>query len=310
MLLWVPCLWLLLGPGGAERGGPAPSAPHAPPPSLGHDPEHRDGFGADQEAFLGGGEEAKEFLKLRPEESKRRLRQLLGHVDADGDGHVTVSELRQWLERGRSLGRMRSVERALREHDRDRDGALTWEEFRGEAYGDAPLSAPSRLQLARHERRFRSADGDGDGAVRGEELEAFLHPGDCESMRGVVVMETIEDMDKNGDGLIQEDEYIADLWDAPPGSPEPHWLQQERVQFRQHRDQDGDGALGPAELSHWLRPPEPDWAQLEAEHLLHHTDRDGDRLLTEAEVMANWEMFVGSQGTNYGEDLELPHDEL
>ena len=35
-----------------------------------------------------------------------------------------------------------------------------------------------------------------------------------------------------------------------------------------------------------------------------------DGRLSRAEILGNWQMFVGSQATNYGEDLERPHDEL
>jgi len=35
-----------------------------------------------------------------------------------------------------------------------------------------------------------------------------------------------------------------------------------------------------------------------------------DQKLTKDEVLDNWNMFVGSQATNYGEDLTRNHDEL
>lgn len=35
-----------------------------------------------------------------------------------------------------------------------------------------------------------------------------------------------------------------------------------------------------------------------------------DDKLTKKEILANWNMFVGSQATNYGEDLTKRHDEL
>lgn len=35
-----------------------------------------------------------------------------------------------------------------------------------------------------------------------------------------------------------------------------------------------------------------------------------DQMLTKEEVLENWNMFVGSQATNYGEDLTRNHDEL
>lgn len=35
-----------------------------------------------------------------------------------------------------------------------------------------------------------------------------------------------------------------------------------------------------------------------------------DGRLSKAEILSNWNMFVGSQATNYGEDLTRHHDEL
>lgn len=35
-----------------------------------------------------------------------------------------------------------------------------------------------------------------------------------------------------------------------------------------------------------------------------------DQMLTKEEILQNWNMFVGSQATNYGEDLTRNHDEL
>ncbi|NXO05314.1 RCN3 protein, partial [Rhinopomastus cyanomelas] len=122
--------------------------------------------------------------------------------------------------------------------------------------------------------------------------------------------ETIEDMDRDGDGFIQEDEYIADLYEGLPGAPEPPWVQLERSQFRTGRDRDGDGRLGPEEVGGWLRPPRSDWAAAEAEHLVLRADGDQDGQLSRGEIMGHWQLFVGSQATSYGEDLQRPHDEL
>lgn len=35
-----------------------------------------------------------------------------------------------------------------------------------------------------------------------------------------------------------------------------------------------------------------------------------DEKITKKEILTNWNMFVGSQATNYGEDLTKRHDEL
>lgn len=122
--------------------------------------------------------------------------------------------------------------------------------------------------------------------------------------------ETLEDLDKNKDGYIQVDEYIADLYSAEPGEEEPAWVQTEREQFRDFRDLNKDGRLDGSEVGHWVLPPAQDQPLVEANHLLHESDTDKDGRLSKAEILGNWNMFVGSQATNYGEDLTRHHDEL
>ncbi|XP_025931456.1 reticulocalbin-3-like, partial [Apteryx rowi] len=110
-------------------------------------------------------------------------------------------------------------------------------------------------------------------------------------------------MDKNGDGYVQVDEYIGDMYAPEPGVPEPEWVRTEREQFGRFRDLDSDGRLDAAEVAHWLRPPATNPAEVEAKHLLHESDADKDGKLTKEEILGNWNMFVGSQATSYGEDL-------
>ncbi|XP_075583451.1 LOW QUALITY PROTEIN: reticulocalbin-3-like, partial [Pelecanus crispus] len=348
--------------------------------------DHRDGFAYDHEAFLGP-EEARAFDQLSPEESQRRLGPgglggVWGAVGGPGG-------LGAWIERTQRRARDESLRQGWQRYDRDGDGVVTWDEYRREAYGPPEddfggTQHPEayRRMLARDERRFRAADGDGDGGADRDEFAAFLHPEDFERMRPLVTMETMEDMDKDGDGFIQEDEYIAPLTGAPeplappmgapeppgpsdgcpwppapptgapeplappmgapgprppapptgapeppapltgtpspqrsctrgaPGAPEPEWVREERAQFGWARDRDGDGRLDAAEVGHWLQPPSPDWAGVEAAHLLHHSDSDKDGRLRRAEILGRWQLFVGSQATNYGQDLQRPHDEL
>lgn len=58
-------------------------------------------------------------------------------------------------------------------------------------------------------RRFKLADEDYDGSMTFAEFVNFLHPEDAPHMRDVVIRETIDDLDKNKDGVISEDEYIG-----------------------------------------------------------------------------------------------------
>ncbi|XP_068855213.1 reticulocalbin-3-like [Aphelocoma coerulescens] len=316
--LWL--LWPLLarGFGGSPNRG-IPHAPHpplgagVPPESHGHDPE---GVFWDH-AAIWGAQEAREQQELPPEESRRRLGLLVGLMDSDSSGAVSGEELRAWILRRHRSTRQEALERERRSYDRDRDNVVTWAEYRGEAFGDSedfggsPDPSSHRRLLERARSRFRAADADGDGGLGPAELDAFLHPEDFPHMQDVVVQETIEDLDQDGDGFIQVDEYLADLFPAgAAGAAEPPELRRERDQFLRHRDRDGDGRLGPPELRLWLSPPGPDWAGVEAAHLLHHADLDGDGNLTREEILGRWELFVGSRATDYGQDLQRPHDEL
>ena len=64
----------------------------------------------------------------------------------------------------------------------------------------------------RDHRRWKLADLDNDGELNREEFKAFLHPEDQDHMKDIVVTETLEDIDKDGDGAINVDEYIGDMY--------------------------------------------------------------------------------------------------
>uniref|UniRef100_A0A2I3HT76 Reticulocalbin 1 n=2 Tax=Nomascus leucogenys TaxID=61853 RepID=A0A2I3HT76_NOMLE len=164
--------------------------------------------------------------------------------------------------------------------------------------------------LPRDERRFKAADLSGDLTATREEFTAFLHPEEFEHMKEIVVLETLEDIDKNGDGFVDQDEYIADMFSHEENGPEPDWVLSEREQFNEFRDLNKDGKLDKDEIRHWILPQDYDHAQAEARHLVYESDKNKDEKLTKEEILENWNMFVGSQATNYGEDLTKNHDEL
>ena len=65
--------------------------------------------------------------------------------------------------------------------------------------------------LVRDERRFRQADQTNKGYLDKEDLTAFLHPEEYDHMKDMVIQETIEDIDKDGDGKISLTEYIGGI---------------------------------------------------------------------------------------------------
>ncbi|NXC38760.1 CALU protein, partial [Penelope pileata] len=83
-------------------------------------------FDYDHDAFLGA-DEAKTFDQLTPEESKERL--------GDGDGQVTVEELREWIKVAQKRWIYEDVERQWKGHDLNGDGLVSWDEYRNATYG-------------------------------------------------------------------------------------------------------------------------------------------------------------------------------
>lgn len=109
----------------------------------------------------------------------------------------------------------------------------------------------------------------------------------------------MEDIDKNGDGFIDLEEYIGEAPGAgavPPGdgSPslsrrlslagdmysqdgdadEPEWVKTEREQFTEFRDKNRDGKMDKDETKDWILPSDYDHAEAEARHLVYESDQD------------------------------------
>uniref|UniRef100_A0A6B2FE65 EF-hand domain-containing protein n=1 Tax=Bothriechis nubestris TaxID=1766655 RepID=A0A6B2FE65_9SAUR len=271
-------------------------------------------FDYDHDAFLGA-DEAKTFDQLTPEESKERLGAMVGKIDTDKDGFVTEGELKDWIKKAQKKYVYENVARQWQEYDLDQDGLISWEEYRNVTYGtylddpDPDDGFNYKQMMVRDERRFKMADKDRDLIATKEEFTAFLHPEEYDYMKDIVVQETMEDIDKNGDGFINLEEYIGDMYSHDGDTEEPEWVKTEREQFVEFRDKNHDGKMDKEETKDWILPSDYDHAEAEARHLVYESDKDKDGKLTREEVVDKYDLFVGSQATDFGEAL-VRHDEF
>lgn len=281
-----------------------------------HDEEDHD---YDHEAFLGE-EQAAEFDELTPEESQRRLGVIVDRIDSNSDGLVSVEELAKWIKFTQTRYVTDDVERQWASNKPEGKDTISWQEYRQNVYGfldeeDAEEEEHGfsyKQMEARDSRRWSMADLDHSGELDLQEYSAFLHPEEVEHMRDIVVTETMEDIDKDGDGKINMDEYIGDMYrdeGGAEGEHEPDWVGSEREQFSKHRDTDGDGLMDLEEVKAWIIPPDFDHSEAEAKHLLFESDQDQDGSLSKEEILEKYDLFVGSQATDFGEALSR-HDEF
>lgn len=270
----------------------------------------------DHDAFLGE-EEARTFDQLSPEESKRRLGKIIDKIDKDQDGFVTQKELQEWIQYTQKRYIREDVKRQWKAHNVSDPDRVSWEEYRKTTYGyqddddDAGEDAAAyRDMVRRDKRRWHRADKDGDGMLSKEEFADFLHPEESEHMKNVVVEETMEDIDKNKDGKVSLEEYIGDMYGGPgDGEVEPDWVQNERDQFRDFRDRNKDGFMDVDEVRDWIMPADYDHSLAESQHLIYEADKDKDKKLSRQEILDKYDLFVGSQATDYGEALTR-HEEF
>lgn len=234
---------------------------------------------------------------------------------------MDLSELKTWIQFTQRRYIDDDVERQWRSHNPDNNDTIHWQNYRKNVYGFMDDMDPKDLEreddgfsyksmLARDRRRWSKADRDGDEQLTREEFTEFLHPEESPFMRDIVVLETIEDIDKDKDGKVSVEEYIGDMYRPPEDEEEePDWVKHERETFTTFRDKDGDGSLNHEEVKEWIIPPDFDHAEAESRHLIYEADADADEKLTKEEILDKYDIFVGSQATDFGEAL-VRHDEF
>lgn len=255
----------------------------------------------DHEAILGSRQTAHEYDKLSPEESKRRLRLLVENgMDFNRDGFVDKQELSDWVLKSFKNLAVEEGEDRLEEDDINGDGFVTWDEYLKGEYNADMLKDGNNELLEEDEILWKAADLNDDGKLDATEYAAFHSPEEFGHMHSVLVNQMLARRDLNHDGHIDFDEYIKDQSGEKIDTRSEHYIA-EKDKFDKEYDLNRDGKLDYNESLDWIVPNNTEIAQNEATHLITSADSNHDGKLSVEEIVANHDVFVGSEATDFGE---------
>lgn len=291
--------------------------------SIKNDPEYH------HEQLLGS-EQADLHDELSSSDAKDSLSRLVLKIDEDKNGFVSEEELTEWIAH---------VNRRLVFEETDR----FWQHFKRDSptlqdldfnthvksnYGAKVLRDESFLDELAHgttstirqniewdRKRWDFADQNRDGKLNFNEYQAFVHPDDFAHMHEIVIESAIRDLDGNNDGKIDLNEFLNEMLrgDDYKNDEEELKLQKEHIvnEFRESKDSDKSGYLEFPEVKEWILPDGYHHSQAEAAYLVGSADKDGDGVLSTAEIVDNYNLFVGSAATEFGRALGANvHDEF
>lgn len=239
-------------------------------------------------------------------------------MDTNDDRFVDRHELKAWILRSFKKLSEEEAEDRFEDLDEDNDEKLSWTEYVKDVYGmDSDegvrrnnLDDSEEAKLMNDDRQmFKAADLDKDGFLSLDEHVKFHSPEEHPEMLPLILQQTLRDKDLNKDGRIDFQEFVGD--DGKNHGKE--WLMTEKDKFDKDFDKDSDGYLNHNEILSWVVPSNEEVATDEVDHLFAAADDDHDDRLSYEEIIEKYDVFVGSEATDYGDHLqniEEFHDEL
>mmetsp|Transcript_92925 Transcript_92925/g.268357 ORF Transcript_92925/g.268357 Transcript_92925/m.268357 type:complete len:565 (+) Transcript_92925:118-1812(+) len=144
------------------------------------------------------------------EEQLSRLRGAFLAMDLNGDGLLTMDEMRQSISNpDLDQETQDDLARSLQAIDIDESGSIDYTEFIAASLDRSEGFSDKQMQVA-----FNTFDLDGDGSICLEELKSAL------GVRREVSEEVVRSLDGDGDGRISFEEFKAMMCEACKGPPD------------------------------------------------------------------------------------------
>uniref|UniRef100_A0A1I7UL70 Reticulocalbin-2 n=1 Tax=Caenorhabditis tropicalis TaxID=1561998 RepID=A0A1I7UL70_9PELO len=216
-------------------------------------------------------------------------------LDINNDGFVDRNELLKWVSESYQKTVDREAVERMSELDENADGFVSWEEYLNDSFPEEELhNKEEETLIAQDKMYFKQADINKDGKLDLEEL-------------AMLIAVTLLEKDQNGDGAIDEKEFLGEL-DDQRGS---EWYKVEVERFHTVYDKNKDGKLSGDELTAWLLVDGTTAGSYEAESLLTNSDDDKDGKLSYDEIVKHHTLFAKTEAAQEADHLHpYSHDEL
>ncbi|CAP24846.2 Protein CBG04054 [Caenorhabditis briggsae] len=246
--------------------------------------------------------------KLNLRSGPKSVEKFAKALDTNNDGFVDKNELLAWVSESYQKTVDREAVERMSELDENADGFVSWEEYLLDSFPEEELHNKEEETLIAQDRMyFKQADQDDDGKLNLEELASFLNPEHHPHMHSVLIAVTLLEKDQNGDGAIDEKEFLGEL-DDQRGS---EWYKVEVERFHTVYDHNKDGKLSGDELVAWLLVDGTTAGSYEAQSLLNNADDDKDGKLSYDEIVKHHALFAKTEAAQEADHLHpYSHDEL